>query len=832
MFIQLRSSKTLRVLSYYLAFSTLWILSSDFILHLFFDNLDSLSRAQSFKGIAFVVATTLLLGTVLHHEHKLALRATQAASELESELSKQSAALRTFVDHAPAAVAMFDRDMCYMSASGRWLQTFDLDADIIGKDHYALFPNLPHHITEAHRRSMAGEIVRTTEDLYIDANGLEHWFTWETRPWHGSDGSVGGIVVFIEDVSERKRLLDHLTLYSSVFTEAREGIMITDKHSRILDVNDAFTEITGYEREDVLGENPRVLQSGLQSSDFYKDLWKEIDETGQWYGEIQNKRKDGQLYPEFLTISTVKNGAGEVEHYVAHFFDLSRQKQIEEALEETELSLASITGSMQDIVFTIDTDEKFTGLFGPWVPKFGVDPELFLGRTIAEIIGEAEAKPHLVANAAALKGEFTVYDWEIDTVIGHRHFQTSLSPIFSADGAVTGVVGVGRDMTDLKVAEHQTKIQLQRLSSLRAVDTAISGTFELSITLKIILDEIISQLGVQAADILLFNQHSQTLSYAAGQGFKSRDIERSRVKLGEGVAGCCLLDRRRLRQQFPLQSLFFNRGELIRGESFEDYFAVPMIAKGHPIGVLEVFLGHDSEPTDEWLEFLDTLAELAAIAVDNARLFGELLRSHLDVVLAYDATIEGWSKALDLRDKETEGHTQRVTELTERLAKAVGVEDEELVQMRRGALLHDIGKMGVPDSILLKEGPLTDEERAVIQTHPDLAYHMLSPIEFLRPALDIPYAHHERWDGTGYPRGLKGAEIPLSARLFALVDVWDALRSDRPYRKAWPRERVLEHIRAGSGTHFDPHAVEAFMSLMAREGDEIEVALGYDKMSA
>lgn len=799
---------------------------------MFFDSLDSLTLAQSYKGIAFVVATTLLLGLVLHREHRAALHATRLASELESELTKQSAALRMFIDHAPAPLAMFDRNMCYLSASSRWMNDFHLTGDVRGQHHYDLFPNLPEHIRQAHARSLAGEIVTEREDLYVDDHGVERWLSWETRPWQAADGSIGGIVIFIEDVSDRKRLLDHLTLYSSVFTQAREGITITDKNVRILDVNDAFTEITGYDREDVLGQNPRVLQSGLQDEDFYRRMWSEIKETGQWYGEIQNKRKDGQIYPEFLTISTVKNSAGQIEHYVAHFFDLSRQKQIEQALQSTELSLASITGSMQDIVYTIDTDQRITGLFGPWVPKFGVDPDLFLGKTIAEIIGVSEAQTHIAANVKALAGEFTVYEWEFDTPIGHRHFQTSLSPIYSDEGKVTGVVGVGRDMTELKIAEHQTGVQLQRLSALRAVDTAISGTFELSITLKIILGEIISQLGVQAASILLFNPHSQTLSYAAGQGFRTREIERSRIILGEGVAGAALLERRRLRQRHPLHSLYFQRSDMLAGERFEDYYAVPMIAKGHPIGVLEVFLEHDTDPTDEWLEFLDTLTDLAAIAVDNARLFGELLRSHLDVVLAYDATIEGWSKALDLRDKETEGHTQRVTELTDRLARAAGVTDEDLVQMRRGALLHDIGKMGVPDSILLKEGPLTDEERAIIQTHPDLAYQMLSPIEFLRPALDIPYAHHERWDGAGYPRGLKGLEIPLSARLFALVDVWDALRSDRPYRKAWTRERVLEHIRAGSGTHFDPLAVETFMALMEREGDEIEVTLGYNKMSA
>jgi HD-GYP domain-containing protein (c-di-GMP phosphodiesterase class II) len=166
---------------------------------------------------------------------------------------------------------------------------------------------------------------------------------------------------------------------------------------------------------------------------------------------------------------------------------------------------------------------------------------------------------------------------------------------------------------------------------------------------------------------------------------------------------------------------------------------------------------------------------------------------------------------MDLRDKETEGHSQRVTETTLLLAQKMGLGEEELVQMRRGALLHDLGKLGVPDSILNKPGSLTDEERAIMNQHPALAYELLSPIEFLRPALDIPYCHHERWDGSGYPRGLQGEQIPLSARIFAVGDVYDALTSDRPYRKAWPRSKALDYIREKSGHEFDPQVVEAFL---------------------
>jgi putative nucleotidyltransferase with HDIG domain len=220
------------------------------------------------------------------------------------------------------------------------------------------------------------------------------------------------------------------------------------------------------------------------------------------------------------------------------------------------------------------------------------------------------------------------------------------------------------------------------------------------------------------------------------------------------------------------------------------------------------------------LELIKAFANQAAVAIDNATLFDNLQRTNRELQKskdeleeAYQKTLEGWVHALDLKDKETEGHTRRVTSLTERLARSMGVEGEVLEHIRRGALLHDIGKMGIPDSILMGKEQLTPEEREVMRQHPIYARDMLWPIKFLRPAIDIPYCHHEKWDGTGYPRGLKGMEIPFAARIFTIVDVWDALVSDRPYRKALPPDEVRSRIKADSGKHFDPNVVKVFLEL-------------------
>jgi putative nucleotidyltransferase with HDIG domain len=357
--------------------------------------------------------------------------------------------------------------------------------------------------------------------------------------------------------------------------------------------------------------------------------------------------------------------------------------------------------------------------------------------------------------------------------------------------------------------------QLRRVQSLHAIDRLISGSIDLDLILDNALSHVTAQLNVDAACILLYNPITQTLDYMAEQGFRTSRLHRTHLRLGEGGAGKAAQERR----LWAISDLSRpGTGSLawpsFREEGFISNYAVPLITKGQLKGVLEVFHRGPLQPDENWLEFLEALSGQAAIAIDNAELFNHLQIANSELTQAYDATIEGWSRALDLRDKETEGHSQRVTELTLLMAQAVGVPDKDLIHIRRGALLHDIGKMGLPDSILLKPGPLTPGEWEVMYRHPTYAYEMLFPIPYLRPALDIPYCHHEKWDGSGYPRRLKGALIPLAARLFAIVDVWDALSSDRPYRSAWPRDKALAYLQEQSGKHFDPDVVALFFRVI------------------
>ncbi|HEU5097574.1 MAG TPA: response regulator [Roseiflexaceae bacterium] len=371
--------------------------------------------------------------------------------------------------------------------------------------------------------------------------------------------------------------------------------------------------------------------------------------------------------------------------------------------------------------------------------------------------------------------------------------------------AITRLNRYRHDISVRKQAEARGKRQIERLAAMRSIDAAIVSSLDLNVTLNVILDQVTALLQIDAATVLLRGAPGLDLEYVAVRGIR-RDALAPNAECASYVAEnrCMLWLPGASASAAPTEHALHRQG-------FVSYVGVPLVAKGRVAGVLEIFHRAELDRDQEWREFLETLAGQAAIAIDHAALFESMQRANLDLTLAYDTTLEGWARALELRDKETEGHSQRVTAMTLRLARALGMSEAELVHIRRGALLHDIGKMGVPDSILLKPGPLTEAEWEVMRKHPTYAYELLAPIAYLRPSLEIPYCHHERWDGTGYPHGLKGEQIPIAARIFALVDVWDALSCDRPYRVAWPQAQVRAHLRSLAGTHFDPRITEVFL---------------------
>jgi len=390
-------------------------------------------------------------------------------------------------------------------------------------------------------------------------------------------------------------------------------------------------------------------------------------------------------------------------------------------------------------------------------------------------------------------------------------FEARFSPIENRH-----IIIVIQNITEQKQKERQLQRQHKWLAALQAIDLTIASSMDLSLTLSTLLRHVITQLEVDAADILILKKNEPNLEFSAGFGFKVLDPENHYVRLGVGCAGKAALEQRIIH----ITNLLNHQNDFLRfpifiQEGFVDYYAVPLIAKGSVKGVLEVFHRSPIQSDSEWLNFLETLGKQAAIAIDNAMLFNDLQHSQTEIAQAHDATIEGWSHALDLRDKETEGHTRRVTDMTLNLARLMNIPDEKLIHIQRGSILHDIGKMGIPDNILHKPGTLTSKEWAIMHQHPQYALQMLSSINWLKPALDIPHYHHEKWDGSGYPRGLKGTQIPIAARVFAIVDVYDSLTSNRPYRSAWSHTEAKNYISSESGGHFDPKIVDCFAKLMS-----------------
>ena len=372
-----------------------------------------------------------------------------------------------------------------------------------------------------------------------------------------------------------------------------------------------------------------------------------------------------------------------------------------------------------------------------------------------------------------------------------------------------------RDMTERIETENKLQNRMQRLNSLHTIDTAINSSFDLSFTYVILLEQVVALAKNSAAAIVLFDPNPSIRSVAAVTGFITPEVNLYPQLLADPLPVKVAVERKVVNiQKDEIRSTDHPLYVLFKNEDIKGYGAYPLIVKGVVKGVIELFRREEGELDMETSNFMETVSQAAAIAMESSQNFERLQRTNQELIQAYDDTLVGWINFLDLRDKETEGHTLRAQDITLQICSSYGFTSDELAHVRRGVLLHDIGKVGIPDAILNKPGALTDEEREVIKEHPVYAHQMLYPIGYLRPALDIPYCHHEKWDGTGYPRGLKGEDIPLSARIFAIVDVFDALTSDRPYRKAWTVEETVKHIREGAGTHFDAAIVEKCLELL------------------
>jgi putative nucleotidyltransferase with HDIG domain len=359
----------------------------------------------------------------------------------------------------------------------------------------------------------------------------------------------------------------------------------------------------------------------------------------------------------------------------------------------------------------------------------------------------------------------------------------------------------------------QLKVREGQLGSLMKIGRAINSSLGKRRVLEDVMDQLVLLMHAERGFLMLKHPGGR-MEFEIARGLDQVNLEDEALKISRTIVDKVAATGETILTTNAQEDPRFEHQMSVMTYQLRSILCAPLKIKDELIGVIYV----DNRARAGIFQVQDqalitAFADQAAVAIDNAQLFDDLQAKNRELEEAYQATLEGWVSALDMRDKETEGHTQRVTVLTQRLARTMGVDDAQMVHITRGALLHDIGKMAIPDSILLKPGALTEEERELIKQHPKFAFDMLKRIEFLRPAIDIPHYHHEKWDGTGYPDGLKGEEIPFAARIFPVIDVWDALTSNRPYRKGLPHTEVKEHIKADSGKHFDPQVVEAFLTM-------------------
>lgn len=603
--------------------------------------------------------------------------------------------------------------------------------------------------------------------------------------------------------------------YRLLFESTGDGILIVDvKTGKVEDANPSLLHLLEYSHHELLKKKAWQL---------YADV-----ETAQQ--RFQELLIEGTGRLNTLPLLSKSGNAVDVE-IVSNIYQAGRKKFIQcniretAKLDHTEKSLKNLSHAIDasgDVVFMTDKDGIITSMNPRFTELYGYTPQEVINKVTPRILKSGVQPPEFYSQfwRTILQNELISGAVVNRTKDGKLVFiEETVNPFLDDQGNIAGFLAIQRNVTERKKAEENVRRQLSHLKALREIDLAIASGFAMQLNLSVLLKHTMAELGIDAASILLLNPERNTLEYVAAQGFRTHAIEKTHLRVGDGYPGQAVVNREILHiedlHENPNRSA---RADLLFHEQFVSYYGVPLVAKGLVKGVLEIFHRTPLKPDDEWLDFLQTLAGQAAIAIEDAQLFHNLEQSNIELLQAYDATIEGWSRALDLRDKETEGHTRRVTSMALLLGKKLGLSDKELQYMRWGGLLHDIGKMAIPDRILLKPDTLTSEEWQVMRQHPSYALHMLSPIQYLKPALEIPYCHHERWDGSGYPRGLKGEEIPLVARIFAVADVFDGLTSDRPYRARWDEAHAIEYIRRNAGSDFDPQVVNVFLQIADENG--------------
>ena len=656
---------------------------------------------------------------------------------------------------------------------------------------------------------VAGEIINKTKDgRPINIEG-------SNNPILDTAGNIIGFLGIHRDISERKQAERDIRESEQRFRMLLQDVQSVsvqgyNKDGKTQYWNKASENLYGYSMQEAIGKN---LIDLIVPTEMKEDVRKAISsmlESGQPIpaSEITLMKKDGSPVTVYSSHAIV-NGFGGVPELFCIDIDLSARKQAEQAIRESEERFSTVFHASPIPVLIIrQADGKFIDVNGAFQSMSGYTREEVIGFSAPELNQWVNPDDmRRLEMTLREQGSVRDFDTRLRTKSGLiQDVLMSAAPII-----VSGehyVVTLVYDITVRKQHENE----LQAIARLSAALRNSSSRIEM---LPVIVEQLVALLNCETVSIEIIDPLTGDAVLEAAHGIWETLID-TRQKSGTGINAIISQTRspyftNDLKNDPNLAYPEWAHNDINGG------IGAPLIAQDQLIGYL--WMGHKSEVTEADVRLFTAITDMAANAIHRATLHERSQKDAAELVLAYDSTLEGWAQVLELRDQETEGHTRRVMQQTVELSCKMGIDQTELENIRRGALLHDIGKMGIPDSVLLKPGALNEHEWEIMRRHPGYAYRFLEPIDYLRPVLDIPYCHHEKWDGSGYPRGLKGEEIPLAARVFAIVDVWDALRSDRPYRAAWDEEKTRKYIIEQGGIHFDPQVVQAFMELLERNND-------------